>query len=141
MPYCPTCKREFPDRVEECPDDRAPLVDELPFQTVPGGGTTTWVEIVGIGTEEEAKLLQGFLEAEGIPAQIENVRFRMEPTNFGMLGDIRVYVRAEDEQAALDLLRKREAIYEQLDEDGETLVTDEGPATIDETAKTEVENE
>src|SRR5205085_9499540 len=36
-----------------------------------------------------ANLLRGFLEAEGIPAQIEDVKFHMEPINFGTMGEIR----------------------------------------------------
>src|ERR671920_807131 len=99
MPFCPSCKREFPDRVAECPDDKTALVRELPYQVVKGD-TTTWVEITSVGTEEEANILQGFLEAEGIPAQIENLQFSMEPTNFGMMGDIRVYVDAKGEARA-----------------------------------------
>lgn len=140
MPFCPSCKREFPARVEECPDDHTRLVGELPFQTV-SGEAGTWVEITSVGTEEEAKLLQGFLDAEGIPAQIENLQFRMEPTNFGMMGDIRIYVGAADEARANQLLRERDRAYDKLDDDEETLVTDEGPAEIDESAKAEVENE
>lgn len=140
MPYCPTCKRKFADRVEECPDDKTALVDELPFQVV-RGDNTTWVEIASVGTKEEANLLQGFLEAEEITAQLENLQFGMEPTNFGMMGDIRIYVSAQDEAKALRLLEQREAIYEKLGDDEETLVTDEGPAEIDESAKAEVEKE
>jgi hypothetical protein len=140
MPFCPSCKREYPDRVTECPDDHSRLVNELPFQTV-SGENTTWVEITSVGTEEEANLLQGFLEAEGIPAQIENLQFKMEPTNFGMMGDIRVYVAAEEEARAQTLLRERQRAYDNLNDDEETVVTDEGPAEIDVTAKAEVENE
>lgn len=114
--------------------------NDLPFQTVQGDGMT-WVEIASTGTEDEAKLLQGFLEAEGIPAQIENVKFSMEPINFGTMGDIRVYVGAEDEQRAMELLRTRSREYDKLDDEGETVVTDEGPATIDETARAENDNE
>jgi hypothetical protein len=102
-------------------------------QTVEGDNVT-WVEIAGTGTEDEARLLQGFLEAEGIPAQIENVKFTMEPINFGKMGDIRVYVASEDEERAMDLLRQRDRAYETLDDDEETVVTDEGPASIDESA-------
>ena len=111
---------EFPDNVNTVPAEN-----------------TTWVEIASTGTEDEAKLLQGFLEAEGIPAQIENVKFNMEPINFGTMGDIRVYVNAEDEVRAQELLRERERAYDRLDDDDDTLVTDEGPAQIDETARTE----
>jgi hypothetical protein len=113
--------QEFPDSVN----------------TVPAEGGTTWVEIASTGTDDEARLLHGFLEAEGIPAQIENVKFSMEPINFGTMGDIRIYVGAEDQTRALEMLRQRELDYRELDDDDETLVTDEGPAEVDENARAE----
>src|SRR5438067_846550 len=109
-------------------------------QVVPGEGVT-WVEIASTGTDDEAKILQGFLEAEGIPTQIENVKFSMEPVNFGAMGDIRVYVSSEDEQRAMDLLKQRADEYDQLDDDEETLVTDDGQVDIDENAEPEPEPE
>ena len=109
--------------------------------TITAEDGTTLVEIASVGTEDEAKLLQGFLEAEGIPAQIEDVKFHMEPINFGTMGDIRVYVRAEDEQRAVQLLKQRNVEYDRLDDDEETLVTDEGPAAIEEPANTENDKE
>ncbi|HEV2721457.1 MAG TPA: DUF2007 domain-containing protein [Thermoanaerobaculia bacterium] len=136
MPYCPTCKTEYVEGKTECTDCGAQLVAELPFQAVPAEGTT-WVEIASSGTPDEAKLMQGFLEAEGIPAQIENVRFNQEPVNFGAMGEIRIYVAAEDEQRALDLLEQREVEYDKLADDDDTIVTDEGVAEIDENAETE----
>ena len=107
--------------------------------TITAEDGTTLVEIASVGTEDEASLLQGFLEAEGIPAQIEDVKFHMEPINFGAMGDIRVYVEANDEQRALELLRSREREWDTLDDDDDTLVTDEGVAEIDENATTEKE--
>jgi Putative prokaryotic signal transducing protein len=136
MPYCPTCKTEYVEGTAECVDCGAKLVEELPFQAVPAPGAT-WVEIAGVGTDDEARLIQGFLDAEGIPAQIENVKFSQEPVNFGTMGDIRVYVSDEDEQRALELLRRREAEYDKLSDDDDTIVTDEGVAEIDEDAETE----
>jgi hypothetical protein len=136
MPYCPTCKTEYVAGKTECTDCGAQLVDELPFQAVPGQGTT-WVEIFSTGTEDEASLIQGFLDAEGIPAQIENVKFRQEPVNFGTMGEIRIYVAAEDEQRAMDLLRQREVEYDKLPDDDDTIVTDEGVAEITEESETE----
>ncbi|HEX8619902.1 MAG TPA: DUF2007 domain-containing protein [Thermoanaerobaculia bacterium] len=105
--------------------------------TVPAENGTTWVEIASTGAEDEATLLSGFLEAAGISAQVENVKFAMEPITFGTMGDIRVYVPAEDEQRAMELLRSRDVQAEQLDDDGETLVTDDGPAVVDEMSQTE----
>src|SRR5512132_4360135 len=133
MPYCPTCKQAFPTGQTECPQHHVALVDELPFQAIQGD-TATWVEIASTGTDDEARLLQGFLQAEGIDAQIENVKFSMEPINFGTMGDIRVYVAAQDEQRAQQLLKERNQEYDRLDDDEETLVTDEGPATVDESS-------
>jgi len=112
--------------------------EELPYQTVEGDGVT-WVEIASTGAQDEAALLKGFLDAEGIPAQIENVKFSMEPINFGTMGDIRVYVAGEDETRALELLKSREREYNKLDDDSETLVTDDGPAEIDENARTDTD--
>src|SRR5205809_2637145 len=123
MPFCPKCKESVKDpRATECPECGTKLVAELPFQTVPTGNAT-WVEIASTGTDDEAKILQGFLEAEGIPAQVENVKFSMEPTNFGKMGDIRVYVSAEDESRALELMREREKEWDKLEDDDDTLVT------------------
>lgn len=115
--------------------------DEQPFQTVRSDGGTTWVEITSVGTDDEARLLQGFLEAEGVPAQIENVKFSMEPINFGVMGDIRIYVPGDQEQRAVELLKKRNAEYDKLDDDEETVVTDEGPSSIDDDAETEPDTE
>ena len=105
--------------------------------TVPAEDGTTWIEIASTGTADEANLLAGFLQTEGIPAQIENVQFGMEPINFGAMGDIRVYVPSDDEARAQQLLRDREAAYQRLDDDDETLVTDEGIATVDENSQSE----
>jgi hypothetical protein len=116
-----------------------PKEGEMPFQAINADDGTTWVEITSVGTVDEANLLQGFLDAEGVPAQIENVKFTMEPINFGAMGDIRIYVPAEDEQRALDLLKQRQVEYDKLDDDEETLVTDEGPADIDENTPPEPE--
>jgi hypothetical protein len=110
--------------------------DDLPYQTIQGENVT-WIEIASTGNDDEARLLQGFLEAEGITAQVENVKFNMEPVTFGKMGEIRVYVSAEDEERAMQLMREREAEYERLDDDDETLVTDEGEASIDEDAQAE----
>lgn len=115
--------------------------EELPYQTVPSDDGTTWVEITSVGTDDEARLLQGFLDAEGVPAQIENVKFSMEPINFGAMGDIRIYVQSQDEQRALQLLKTRNAEYDKLDDDDETLVTDDGAADIDENAEPEPDTE
>lgn len=99
--------------------------------TIRADDGTTWVEIASCGTADEANLVRGFLEAEDIPAQIENLKFSMEPINFGTMGEIRIYVSEEDEARAQELLKQRGDEFDNLDDDGETVVTDEGTASID----------
>lgn len=113
--------------------------EELPFQTLRSDDGTTWVEIASTANSDEAELIRGFLENEGVDAQIEHAEASILPANIGKLGDVRVYVSADDERRALDLLKKREAQYEDLDDDTETLVTDEGVADIDENEPPESE--
>jgi len=103
------------------------------------GENMTWVEVASCGSIDEANLLRGFLEAEGIDASLENVQSDVLPANFGMLGDIRIYVAAEDGDRARELMKERQREYEDLDDDTETIVTDEGAADIDENAEPEAE--
>jgi len=139
MRFCPKCKTSYPAETAICPKDQSQLVAELPFQTINADGVT-WVEIASTSTEDESRLLQGFLEGQGIPCQIESLKFNMEPVNLGSMGEIRVYVRADDEAAAMALLAAREAEYDTMADD-ETLLTDEGPADIGEGVLSESEKE
>lgn len=105
--------------------------------TITADDGTKWIEIASMGTHDEAALLKGFLDSEGIPSEVEDVKFEMQPVNFGAMGEIRVYVPAEHEQRAQELLRERERAYDKLDGDDETLVTEDGPAVVDESAQVE----
>lgn len=138
MPYCPVCKHQFDEPATECPNDRVPLVGELPFQTV-DGQNMTWVEIASFGSEEEGRLLQGFLETEGIAAQVESVKFTMEPVTIGQMAEIRVYVPSESESRALELLTDREEQFAGAADDD--VLTEDGPADIDENAEPTREGE
>ena len=139
MPYCPSCKQHFEDGAKECPTDHVALVDELPFQAI-AGPNSTWVEIASVGTEEEARLIHGFLEEEGIPCQVESLRSDALPANLGSMSEIRIYVAAESEQEAVALLEQRERDYTQLSND-ESVVTDEGAAVIEDNTETVVDEE
>jgi len=115
------------------------MADENLVQTRRSEDGTTWIEIASIGNSDEADLIRGFLESEGVPAMIEHADASILPANMGKLGDVRVYVPSQDEARSLELLKQREAEYENLDDDAETLVTDEGVADIDENTPAEEE--
>ena len=133
MSYCPVCKHQFEDDVKECPNDKVPLVEDLPFLTV-DAGDTAWVEIASVVTQTEARLIQGFLEAEGIPTQIESLKFTAEPVNLGAMAEIRVFVDATREADALRLLEERAEEFE-ASADDDSVLTDDGPATIEDDAE------
>lgn len=137
MSYCPNCRQRF-EGATECPEHHVALVDELPYQVV-DGPSTTWVEIESVGTEEEARLIKGFLDAEGIPCQFESLRIDALPSNMGGMGEIRIYVSAESEQDAINLLRQRTSDLSTAAGDG--VITDEGPAMIEDDAQTVAETE
>lgn len=128
MAYCPVCKHQFED-AQECPNDKVALVDELPYLTV-DADKMTWVDITSVGSLEEAKMIQGFLESEGIPTQLESLELNALPVNFGGIGEIRIYVDATREADALRLLEDREEQYDSMASDGSSVMTDEGAAEI-----------
>ena len=113
--------------------------DGNPVQTIRADDGTNWIEIASSANSDEADLIKGFLENEGIAAQVEHADASILPANVGKLGDVRVYVQADDGPRALELLKQREVEYENLDDDTETLVTDDGVADIDENAPAETE--
>ena len=63
-----------------------------------------WHTVTTVGTDEEAALVAGYLEAAGIRAEIESLLFHQEPVNFGRLGEVRVRVAAVDLAAARRVL-------------------------------------
>ena len=115
------------------------MADKRTVHTIQAEDGTMLIEIAAAPNSDEADLLCGFLESEGIPARIEHADARILPSNMGRLGDVRVYVAEEDEPRAMALLKQREEEFEQLDDDSETVVTDEGAADIDENAPAEKE--
>lgn len=89
-----------------------------------------WTQVAMVPDDVEADLIRGFLESEGIEAQIDNRKFHMEPVNFGDLTGIRVLTRPEDSERAQSLLAKRERDFDRMQDSGDrsSILTDSGPA-------------
>ena len=63
-----------------------------------------WVEVASVGQDDEAALIAGFLESQGIPSEVEGPSMSPFPEDLGAFGASRVMVppdRAEEAQAAL----------------------------------------
>lgn len=65
-----------------------------------------WVTVRTVGTEEEAAVLAGFLDSEGVTVVVDSRLFRQEPVTFGQIGRVEVKVPATEEARALKLLER-----------------------------------
>jgi len=68
-----------------------------------------WEIVETVGTDEEAALIAGYLESEGVPARVESLLFHQEPVTFGRLGEVRIFVPGADVERARELLAGRDA--------------------------------
>lgn len=82
------------------PTDRAAFADE------------EWLSIQVVEDEEQAELIEGFLENEGIPCELDRRYSHEFPTHVGSLAEIEVRVPAGLAERARRLLAAREAAYE-----------------------------
>ena len=58
--------------------------------------------------EENAYILRGFLENEGIPCQLENVAFHAEPIPVAGLTKVRLWTKKSDAEKARQLIAAHE---------------------------------
>lgn len=72
-------------------------------------GDGEWKTVRVVGTEEEAALISGYLESEGLTVVVQSLLFKQEPVNFGRLGDVRIRVRADQAAEAERLLAAADA--------------------------------
>jgi DNA-binding transcriptional regulator WhiA len=70
--------------------------------------TGNWETAKIVGTDEEAALVAGFLNSNGIEAEVESLHASEFPTDFGRLGEVRVKVRAASLAEAQQLLEQSE---------------------------------
>jgi hypothetical protein len=70
---------------------------------------SVWRELTVVPEDAEARLIEGWLESEGIECQLESLVFTQEPVQFGLLGGVRVHVHAVDHERAAEMLDRLEA--------------------------------
>ena len=66
--------------------------------------TEEWPILETVSSEEEARLIAGFLENTGVRCEVESLRFHQEPVNFGRLSEVRLRVPFEELEMARRLL-------------------------------------
>ncbi len=105
MRICPRCDKKFPDTYSLCRDCNVELVLSVEQQEAPD-----LVVLCTVLNEAKAYIMQGFLESEGIPCQLENISFHAEPAPVADLTKVRLWTLREDAGRARILLEERENI-------------------------------
>jgi hypothetical protein len=85
----------------------------------PGGDGQEWAVVRVVESNEEAILATGFLNSNGIPAQVESLHVEELPVNVGGLGEVRVRVPAARLAEAQALLDQSDQSFESALPDGE----------------------
>ena len=67
-----------------------------------------WVVVASVGQDEEASLIAGLLQSQGIPCQVEGPSTTPWPENLGAFGMSRVLVPPEHADEARRVLASRE---------------------------------
>jgi Putative prokaryotic signal transducing protein len=65
-----------------------------------------WVEILITYDPLEAEMIKDVLESGGIPVVLRSSKVSPYPVNIGKIGEIKVLVRKEDQEAAEEVLRE-----------------------------------
>ena len=105
MPFCPECREEYRQEIQICAACNVKLVDELEAEGDPGSDMEVLCTLL---QEENAYILRGFLESEGIPCQMENLSFHASPAPVGELTKVRLWTQKEDLEQARGLIEEHE---------------------------------
>ncbi len=73
MRYCPNCRIDYDDDIEECVTCGGPLVDGSCTDMFEELSEESWVELDPLGTLTHAKSVLEALDEEGIPCFIEAI--------------------------------------------------------------------
>jgi len=121
MPWCPECGAEFREGFTRCSECGVLLVNEPPPETEqPAEPGPEWVEVAGYTTVEEARLAQGLLEEQGIPAEVVDKHVVLNPFPQVDEAEVLLLVAPADLDRADAVLAEAEAGRDALPEDADT---------------------
>jgi Putative prokaryotic signal transducing protein len=64
-----------------------------------------WVEILITYDPLEAEMIKDLLESGGIPVVLRSSKVSPYPVNIGKIGEIKVFVKKEDQEAAEEVIK------------------------------------
>ena len=65
-----------------------------------------WVEVLITYDQIEAEIVKDLLESGGIPVLIKSAKISPYPVNIGKIGEVKVFVRSRDKEAAEEVIKK-----------------------------------
>jgi len=74
MPYCPNCRLEYQPHAKFCTDCQVALVDQLPLVLHPKFSEGRTVVVHQAQSEEEGRMLEAMLKAQGIPSVVRSLQ-------------------------------------------------------------------
>lgn len=128
MPWCPQCGAEYREGFSRCSECGVALVSKPPTRPEqPAEPGPEWVEIASYTTGEEARLAQGLLQQQGIPAEVVDKHVVLNP--FPQVDEAEVLLLVPPEQAdrADEVLASAEVGEDRLPEDAEPEGSGGGP--------------
>ncbi len=121
MPWCPQCGAEYRGGFSHCSECGVALVDALPSKPQrPAGPGPEWVEIASYTTAEEARLAQGLLQEQDIPAEVIDKHVVLNPFPQVDEAEVLLLVPPEHAEQADAVLGRAEAGEDALPEDADT---------------------
>lgn len=116
MAWCPECGVEYREGFGRCSDCGVALVSTPPAGPEPG---PEWVEIASYTTVEEARLAQGLLQEEGIPAEVVDKHVVLNPFPQVDQAEVLLLVPPDRAELADELLARAEAGEDELPADAD----------------------
>jgi hypothetical protein len=105
MPFCPRCGYEYRPEIETCPDCGTTLVEQPPRRNPTLLHEEPEVLVAEVANETLAGIWAGLLENEGIPCIVKASGVSIGGWGYAAIFPHYLYVRASDEQRAIELLQ------------------------------------
>ena len=123
MPWCPQCGVEYREGFSRCSECGVALVSTPPPKPQrPAEPGPEWIEIASYTTAEEARLAQGLLQEQDIPAEVVDKHVVLNPFPQVDEAEVLLLVPPDRAEQADEVLARAEAGENELPDD-----TDAGP--------------
>jgi hypothetical protein len=101
--FCPKCKKEYREGFSRCADCEVVLIPALPQELEPTAEYVDLIDIKTFSSRHEAELARGFLESNGVSAEVAGDDYGGIHPGLSFSTGVRLLVKAEDVEEAKSL--------------------------------------